>query len=620
MHVAGTRGSCGCSCGLYVWLRTSWNPVDSTIAPAPHVKLISPPSPWTRFRPHSATQHAGQHSWLGGPLSRPASKTIAPALNSPHTDQFDLSTAMDWAFDRKAHLLPLKTAEASVSDIVASPTSTVASSPVSSEGDRRFSLHSLKSRARRSVSGRDAFGSGPRSSSQSSHFRKLSKSRHQSTASISSLTHRDTGLSDESGHSSIAETPSANASFSNIDWQSQKVDGICSLEQDSHLLRTRIPYLVVTSEYLIKLKSRNDVYDLFPWLPEKPAQETPGSTPEPLIVIPLSAVISVFPAESTRPSFGIEVWWKGSCSASFQQASFFFNLPGERDEQMHNIVRAMRASQHDDSEALVPAPEVLKVFQTIHESEEPSFRDRKLEVFPVVPRANTRKTHIKKVEDSSKKPLESPSFYLVIGTYLCHFVVINKGKSGEPVHQHNTFGLLTLERIRGDWAIHEERFNLTFRHPFAPRVVLELSSRFYRRIIRVLGVADRYLKPTWPQMWQSNELFRVSGLKEPQYLVPREDFGGVRRTLDAFLAAYRCRPVEWEINWKTSFAPEFRLLPAKNGARYSSLQLLAVFRALRYNDYFNSLSFRDVDLTALSDAHDRFATSKGHVAYLSRTC
>ena len=154
----------------------------------------------------------------------------------------------------------------------------------------------------------------------------------------------------------------------------------------------------------------------------------------------------------------------------------------------------------------------------------------------------------------------------------------------------------------------------------APRVTLELASCFYRRIIRVFGMADRYLKPVWPQMWQSAEIFHVTGLKEPQYLVPREDFGSVRRTLDAYMAAYACPSVEWEINWKTKFPPEFRVLPAKDGSRYTPLQLLAVLRALRYNDYFSSLSFRDVDVGPLWDTRDPYSSTRSHVAYLSRTC
>jgi hypothetical protein len=115
------------------------------------------------------------------------------------------------------------------------------------------------------------------------------------------------------------------------------------------------------------------------------------------------------------------------------------------------------------------------------------------------------------------------------------------------------------------------------------------------------------------------EIFRIYGLKEAQYLVPKEDFGSFKRTLDAYLAAYHCEDVAWEINWKTRFAPEFRLLPEKRGRFYTPLQLMAVLRALRYNDYFNSLSFRDVDLSVLHGLQDNTPRNV-NVAYLSRTC
>ena len=113
----------------------------------------------------------------------------------------------------------------------------------------------------------------------------------------------------------------------------------------------------------------------------------------------------------------------------------------------------------------------------------------------------------------------------------------------------------------------------------------------------------------------------MAGLKEPQYLVPKEDFGSFRRTLEAYLAGYGCGDVEWAINWRTRYAPEFRLLPPPpgKGGVYAPLQVLAVLRALRYNDYFNSLSFRGVDLSGLWGMED-CPGRRGGVAYLSRTC
>lgn len=157
------------------------------------------------------------------------------------------------------------------------------------------------------------------------------------------------------------------------------------------------------------------------------------------------------------------------------------------------------------------------------------------------------------------------------------------------------------------------------RDPLKKPQGLELASRYYRSIVRILHKADRFLKPAWPQMIQNDEVFRISGLREPHYLIDREDYGGIKRTIDAYLAAYRCQPVQWEINWRTKFAPEFRLQPPKSGKKYTQMQLLAVMRALRYNDYFISLSFRDIDLSVLWDCYDPHRGAWG-VPYLSRSC
>jgi hypothetical protein len=134
----------------------------------------------------------------------------------------------------------------------------------------------------------------------------------------------------------------------------------------------------------------------------------------------------------------------------------------------------------------------------------------------------------------------------------------------------------------------------------------------------VLAKADRWLKPTWPLLWQEYEIFRdVCGFNKPSDLISHDDYGGVKRTLDAYLAAYRCQPVDWEINWRSRFAPEFRLVPPKDGKAYSRLQLLAVLRALRFNDFFSSLSFRGVDLSVLWNWCDS-ASKTTRVAYFSR--
>lgn len=154
--------------------------------------------------------------------------------------------------------------------------------------------------------------------------------------------------------------------------------------------------------------------------------------------------------------------------------------------------------------------------------------------------------------------------------------------------------------------------------PFKKTVTLELASRYYRQIVITFIKADRFLKPCWPTGLQTLEVFRVSGLEDPQLLIAGDNYGGLSRTLEAFLTAYYCAPVDWEINWKTAYAPEFRLLPAKIGGPYANLQLLAVMRSLRYNGYFNSISFAGVDLSGLLGKMDTAGRTPD--PYMNRSC
>ncbi|EAQ91372.1 hypothetical protein CHGG_03307 [Chaetomium globosum CBS 148.51] len=515
-------------------------------------------------------------------------------------------------------------------DSNASPSTPDPNSPASFDsGHRSFSISSIKGRAWRSFSSKEKGGTPDAGHSFRTHARRLSKSRPISSSShTDGPSRRGSTVSDDHSRLSLSTADSlslvnASSASSSVDWSAQHVEGFAALESDTLLLKTKTktPYLVVTTNYLLKTKSRADAVALIPGLAAEGSKpESSGSGPEPLLVIPTDAIVSVFAAESTRPSFGIEVWWRSPLAGhSFCRSDFFFTDPTQRNEQLHHITRSMRAGQQQDEDgAARHSQDVKAVIKKIHEVEEPRFHHWKPEIIPVVPRGATRRGYMPKLEDATKKSQEGPAFYLVVGTYLCHLVEVQKGKGGDAVCRHKSYGLVTLESFKGEWVMHEERFNITFREPFKSPVALELASRYYRHIIRVFGTSDRFLKPAWPQLWQSMEIFHVSGLKEPQYLVPKEDFGSFKRTLDGYLAAYHCQDVDWEINWKTRFAPEFRLLPGKRGP-YSSLQLLAVLRALRYNDYFTSLSFRDVDLSVLHGLQDN-TLRKVNVAYLSRTC
>jgi hypothetical protein len=130
----------------------------------------------------------------------------------------------------------------------------------------------------------------------------------------------------------------------------------------------------------------------------------------------------------------------------------------------------------------------------------------------------------------------------------------------------------------------------------------DLASTQYRRIIESLTKADRIIKPMWRQHLQQI-IFDIKGLPPPLQLTTGNDLGGIERSLQAYCVAYQVQAPRWTVEWNASAQATFRLLRSE-GAPYSPLQLLAVFRALRYNSFFKALSFADVDLTSLSGKMD----------------
>lgn len=528
-----------------------------------------------------------------------------------------------------------------VGSLVGSPVMTVASSPAGSESERKGQFfQSFKDRAKRSFSIESLPASfaprthTPRNPSTSSlnQSKRLSK-RNSSVFEI--LSRRSSGISEhqvpaEQQLSSVSRTAttqssSSTSSTTHVDWNTQTFIFGYPLESDSQLLRKQTPFLAITSDYLLKLKCEADVYALFPQAlpPGAHPNSLPhgsGTRPEPSLVIPIRNIVSVFDSESSRPSFGLEIWWTEEGVLDFKHHVFWFTLPRGREEMMQHVVQRVHSNNKEAFDYLRFPWEVGETIRRLFAAEEPNYQHQELQIFPVVPRGSTIKDAMSRSGEKQAKSLEGRAFYLAIGANQCCYVEMSKAqtKRGELIAKHTFYGLLLLERFKGHWTPHEERFVMVFRPPFRQATTLELSSRHYRNIIRVFHKADRFLKPAWPQMLQ-NDIFDIAGLKEPQYVIDREDYGGLYRTLNAYLAAYRCRPVEFEINWRARYAPEFCLLPAKDGQQYTTMQLLAVMRALRYNDYFESLSFRYINLAVMWDVYDRYQ-GPNNVASMNRSC
>ncbi|KAI0011770.1 RNI-like protein [Xylariaceae sp. FL0662B] len=400
------------------------------------------------------------------------------------------------------------------------------------------------------------------------------------------------------------------------------------LQPEASILKSKKEYLVLTSAALVKCKNHLAAVERYPQI------LTPNSTVDTLtstgsvnsskdsgagteVYIPLERVVSVFKDEGTRPSFGIEVWWSNPKSAAFACVQLDFSLPDERDDWLKQIRHAIKLHTRSFVNDRAPSDSEFDLKETL-EAKQPQSKEASIDVYPVVP----RRPYIKSKANSSevkKGWRDNSSFYLAFNKNFCILAHISKSSTGRQFNPSLVqFGLVTLSKV--NVIISDERFDLVFRLPLDKPVKLELSSRHHKNILSTLFEADTYLKPAWP-LWTRREVFFIDGEAQQTPLPNGEDYGGFKTTLEAFIKGYNCLPVNWTVRWKHvqhPHVPEFRLLPPKKQSRYTAHQLLAVFRALRFNDFFRSLSFAEIDFSSLVGASDNVVRLESTV-WLSRT-
>lgn len=249
-----------------------------------------------------------------------------------------------------------------------------------------------------------------------------------------------------------------------IDWKTQQVEAHCALEADPQVLRSKPTYLVVTQDYIVKMKTKNEALTTFPQISSGSGKETTSLVPppEPMLVIPVHMVVSVFLAESSRPSFGIEIWWKSSSArAAYNSTQIFFCLPKDRSDHMTKISQQLKAKNQEFPEASLVPLEVEAHIVKVFAEEEPGFKTCKPEIFPVVRRTSVKDDAHSSKLDKTRKVQDGSSWYLAVGRNLCYLVEAGPGSPMDVRYQ--SFGLVNLEIFRANWTIHEERFVLSFR-------------------------------------------------------------------------------------------------------------------------------------------------------------
>ncbi|KAL2753339.1 hypothetical protein ACRALDRAFT_1065349 [Sodiomyces alcalophilus JCM 7366] len=406
------------------------------------------------------------------------------------------------------------------------------------------------------------------------------------------------------------------------------------LRTDARTRKARADYLVLTDVCLIVFPSVDAARAVFASIGNgTPSNRLSRSSTisslnheigssEKRVEIPLGRIIELSSDDGSSPHFALDVWYSEvSPAVAWVNVRLLFSLPQEVEVWMTDIRRAIREHLGTSSVPVgLIAPNVESRIRSIVAEEEPAYSGDHLDIFPVIQTLPSRAKS--ESFDAGRRWRDTPSYYLLLGINMCYLVCVLKTSVHKPPEDldvtYVAFGLTSLIRFRATLVSHEDRFALGFRMPGETEKRLELGSRWYREIVTMFMKADRIVKPAWPQHLQQ-DIFKIQGLTSQLYLPLGEDFGGFQRTLEAYCATYGCALPEWKVGWKCErkeHNPEFQLVPPKPPWGYTQYQLLAVFKALRYNDYFKSLSFRGVDFGPLCGWFDspRFSDSVADVS------
>jgi hypothetical protein len=147
------------------------------------------------------------------------------------------------------------------------------------------------------------------------------------------------------------------------------------------------------------------------------------------------------------------------------------------------------------------------------------------------------------------------------------------------------------------------------RVPLGNPCFLHLASVSSVEIALWIRQRTEFLRPLW--LHQPYEIIASAEVVHGD-LIPApeldEDFGCFDRTLIAYSASYAIDTsnICYTIDLDCEDAPCFKLLPpaASRRQQYTVLELLAVMRALRYNETFVSISFSGISLDGLQNTRD----------------
>lgn len=402
------------------------------------------------------------------------------------------------------------------------------------------------------------------------------------------------------------------------------------------MFRKKSQYFVLTETHLVRFKSQTRASDVFPAIPLSLGKsagmrhsrmsssgslhelQSSSSTGESYHATLLNQIVAVYKLDDGRPFFSVQISWLDEDTMYASETTLQLHDPTESDLWLSSIRGAAMKARLTNP---LPFSQHLVEWTARALEQEWDYDPQQFHMFKVVQRAS--KAGGRSSTDDLTK-LTSTTAILAIGMFKVHLVPLPKpsrtlSSTSLSDMVGASHGVTTLTALGLQTT--DDSFSMTFRTPLAEPTILCLASFCSTDIALWLRQAAEYLRPEWieqPFTWNVPQILEDETLPVPTS--SNEDYSCLNRTLCAYCAGYNidASKIRYEVIWQCEDAPAFELQPPADGRRvYSTLELLAVMRALRYNESFGCISFSNVSLDPLRDRFDR--KGDDHVPWTTRS-
>ncbi|KAK6439039.1 hypothetical protein LTR95_004754 [Oleoguttula sp. CCFEE 5521] len=403
------------------------------------------------------------------------------------------------------------------------------------------------------------------------------------------------------------------------------------VQTSAGMFRKKREYLVLTEASMIRYKSQAKAAEAFNAIPN-PATRTPttkhgqvpslGSASDLQTLsdssgdkdgrVPLRHVVSVNRLDDGKPYFAIEVCYLDEDSTHSSAMTLQYGNPEDRDRWLRAIRRATKNARLQDARYI--APNNLEMAARVVEREN-DYDPSNCSIYKVVQRQAAGKSVGRSSSDDLAK-VASTVCFLAIGVHKVHLIQLAKAVTrssspslSSPTSSQGSYGILTLNSIRVSKT--DDSFELSFRRPLQNARHLYLASTASYEIAARLHSAENFLRPEYAtRLYKMDVPPEVEEMLIPGVSTSGEELFAFERTLTAYCVAYGMSPanIRYVVNYQCEDAPRFELLPPADSRRpeYGPLELIAITRALRYNESFGSLSFANIPLDSLNGLHDNY--------------